>query len=113
MHLSKTKAAPLANRFAREKRLEHVGQKISRNPGAGILDVYTDIISGRIGRVAQLFGGHSPIMAGERYVAAFRHRVARIQYEVQDRRVELAWVDATIPKILVRQQTNLHGFAGC
>ncbi|GJD69837.1 hypothetical protein MMMDOFMJ_2775 [Methylobacterium gnaphalii] len=88
----------LADRLRREERLEGLGDHVRRHAGAGIGDAEREVLAGLQVPVPRRTLVH-PLVGGlDGDAAAIRHRVARVDAEVQQRVLELRGIDHHRPE---------------
>ena len=108
--LRQAKAGPGARRLGGEKRLEHLGQHRRGHAVAGVADGDGDVVA-RAGIACQRFGlgvtlGDGDVGGLDRQRADGRHRVARVDREVEDDQLDLGGIDHRRPE--PRDQTPLQ-----
>ena len=93
-------AGALADLLGGEERLEDLLQHVRRDAGAGVLDLDQHVVGRRqfaIGEGLALLG--RDVAGAHRQVAAGRHRVARVDRQIDDHLLELADIDLDRPQV--------------
>ena len=89
----KTEARALADVLGREERLPYLVEDILGNSGTGILHFAQHILARRHRELARLLGGNTGIRRAYRQGTTIRHRIARIDGEIDDDLLELVDID--------------------
>ena len=92
VHHREAEPGALAGALGGEERLGRALQRRLVHAGAGVADGDADIIA-RLPARAHLPGRDALAMRGDRQLPAMRHRIARIEREVEQRQFELVRID--------------------
>ena len=108
---AQAEAAAFAARLRREERLESPRQDLGRHPGTGVADGDLHVFAGHHFRLAcGVIGIEDLAMGLERQPAPVRHRVARVDGQVQQRRIQHAGVGLGQRQVVTEH--GLHFDAG-
>src|SRR6185437_13890132 len=99
VHLAQPKAGALPELLGGEERLEGAIDYLAGHAGAGVADANGDVLAGRqIGIDTAILLIGIDVGAFYRQLAAGRHGVARVDGEIDERRLEVVGIDFDVPQ---------------